>query len=117
MLRKLVKKPFSLINTPGLSRPVQERVMSTPSWPVPYYKRLMRCYPAENPRKLNIEVNSGEITDEDVINLKFKMELNPEKREIMLAYENNIQTDCKIIMFFIYLFFIINLIISFNCCL
>ena len=27
------------------SNPIRERVMSTPSWPVPYYQRLTKAYP------------------------------------------------------------------------
>jgi hypothetical protein len=27
------------------SNPVRERVMSTPTWPVPYYQRLSKAYP------------------------------------------------------------------------
>ena len=27
------------------SNPIKERVMSTPTWPVPYYQRLHRAYP------------------------------------------------------------------------
>lgn len=27
------------------SNPVRERVMSTPTWPVPYYQRLTKAYP------------------------------------------------------------------------
>lgn len=27
------------------SNPVKERVMSTPTWPVPYYQRIVKAYP------------------------------------------------------------------------
>jgi len=27
------------------SNPVRDRVMSTPTWPVPYYQRLTKAYP------------------------------------------------------------------------
>lgn len=27
------------------SNPIRERVMSTPTWPVPYYQRLSKAYP------------------------------------------------------------------------
>ena len=95
MLRRTLKRSFSLINNLTPNRPVQERVMSTTSWPVPYYKRAEREYAADNPRKLNIEGRKAKLTDEDVISLKFKMEQDPEKRAIMQAFENNIKTNSK----------------------
>lgn len=27
------------------SNPIRERVVSTPSWPVPYYQRIAKAYP------------------------------------------------------------------------
>ena len=27
------------------ANPIRERVMSTPSWPVPYYQRVVKAYP------------------------------------------------------------------------
>jgi hypothetical protein len=27
------------------SNPIKERVVSTPSWPVPYYQRIAKAYP------------------------------------------------------------------------
>jgi len=27
------------------ANPIRDRVMSTPSWPVPYYQRLVKAYP------------------------------------------------------------------------
>jgi hypothetical protein len=27
------------------ANPIRERVMSTPSWPVPYYQRISKAYP------------------------------------------------------------------------
>lgn len=36
---------FSKILQNKLSNPIKHRVMSTPTWPVPYYQRLHRAYP------------------------------------------------------------------------
>ena len=96
MLRKSLKRLFSQINNyPTPFRPVQERVMSTSSWPTPYYHRAYKAFPIESPRKFDLDGRSEELTDDDVISLKFKMELDPKKRHIMEAFENNIQTDSK----------------------
>lgn len=36
---------FSKMLQDRVSNPIKERVMSTPTWPVPYYQRLHRAYP------------------------------------------------------------------------
>lgn len=32
------------------ANPIRERVMSTPTWPVPYYQRLTKAYPIRGTR-------------------------------------------------------------------
>ena len=32
-------------NAPVLGRSMQDRVVSTSEWPVPYYQRIMKAYP------------------------------------------------------------------------
>jgi hypothetical protein len=32
--------------------PIRDRVMSTPTWPVPYYQRLTKAYPIRGPSPL-----------------------------------------------------------------
>ena len=78
-----------------MTRPVQERIMSTSSWPVPYYKRIVKAKPAANSRKFNLDGREHLIEDGDVVDLKFKMELDPKRRDIMIAYENNVKTNSK----------------------
>ncbi len=34
------------------ANPIRERVMSTPTWPVPYYQRLTKAYPIRGPSSL-----------------------------------------------------------------
>lgn len=36
---------FSRMMTDRESNPIKDRVMSTPTWPVPYYQRLAKAYP------------------------------------------------------------------------
>ena len=36
---------FCAITRDSVSNPIKERIMSTPSWPVPYYQRLHKAYP------------------------------------------------------------------------
>ena len=105
MLRRCLKRTFSLMNTGNPTRPVQERVMSTSTWPVPYYKRIAKAFAEHNPRKFNLDGRDKELTDEDVISLKFKMEQDPNKRDIMLAFENNIKTDSRVYKFIFFVSF------------
>ncbi len=39
------KNFFSKMLSRNLSNPIKERVMSTPTWPVPYYTRISKAYP------------------------------------------------------------------------
>lgn len=75
------------------NRPVQDRVMNTPSWPIPYYKRKLRAEPVQNGRKFDLDFPDEFVTDEDVIDLKNRLEVDPSKRDMILAVENNIKTD------------------------
>ena len=36
---------FSDMLRDPISNPIKERVMSTPTWPVPYYQRISKAYP------------------------------------------------------------------------
>lgn len=39
------KYNFSLMMFNSSANPIKERVMSTPTWPVPYYQRMLKAYP------------------------------------------------------------------------
>ena len=96
MLQRTLRRCFGqLHNNPSITRPVQERIMSTPSWPVPYYKRQWKAAPAAEARKFKLDARSDTICDDDVVDLKYKMELNPEKFEIIRAFEDNSQTNSR----------------------
>jgi hypothetical protein len=38
-------KNFNALWGPFHERPLVDRVVATPSWPVPYYQRLFKAYP------------------------------------------------------------------------
>lgn len=38
------------------SNPIKDRVMSTPTWPVPYYQRIHRAYPVREDKDINLSV-------------------------------------------------------------
>ena len=41
--------PFSKDIFLSTQSPIRERVMSTPTWPVPYYQRVSKAYPIRGP--------------------------------------------------------------------
>ncbi len=44
-LTLLQKQNFSNMIFNSSANPIKERVMSTPTWPVPYYQRMIKAYP------------------------------------------------------------------------
>lgn len=47
----ITRARFSKLLRDRESNPIKERVMSTPTWPVPYYQRIHRAYPVRcNPK-------------------------------------------------------------------
>lgn len=76
-------------NVSRFERPIVDRVVSTPSWPVPYYNRVEKAYPARSKqifkRKLEIEKLSKEFpaVSPKSTSLKLKedlLELLPEEK-------------------------------------
>lgn len=55
-LTHVQKQNFSNMLFNSSANPIKERVMSTPTWPVPYYQRMVKAYPVRgNFIKLKIE--------------------------------------------------------------
>jgi hypothetical protein len=50
------------------SNPIRERVMSTPTWPVPYYQRLTKAYPIRG-RTLLIQKKASPVSVESTCQL------------------------------------------------
>ena len=50
------------------SNPIRDRVMSTPTWPVPYYQRLTKAYPIRC-NSLIIEKQVNQILEESTTQL------------------------------------------------
>ena len=46
-VRKIGKNTSQIINNYGPGRHVQEQVMTTAQWPVPYYNRKFKAYPVK----------------------------------------------------------------------
>lgn len=44
-LTHIQKQNFSNMLFNSSANPIKERVMSTPTWPVPYYQRMLKAYP------------------------------------------------------------------------
>ncbi len=57
MLNKVgrVSKRFSINNNPFSNTGAVQRVMSTNSWPVPYYKRMFKAYPVREQKGFDVD--------------------------------------------------------------
>lgn len=44
-LTHVQRQNFSNMLFNSSANPIKERVMSTPTWPVPYYQRMLKAYP------------------------------------------------------------------------
>jgi hypothetical protein len=82
------------------SNPIRERVMSTPTWPVPYYQRLTKAYPI----RCNINLISEETKpnlggvdlpadDSTWLTAKYVLNKSAKGRQIVSYTEQNINTN------------------------
>ena len=54
-LTHVQKQNFSNMLFNSSANPIKERVMSTPTWPVPYYQRMLKAYPVRGKPSLSSE--------------------------------------------------------------
>lgn len=91
MMQISSRKYFSKIinNSTYLARPFQDRVMTTSSWPVPYYNRLFHAYPEREQKMNSFNSNFRDISEVHWLGVKNKMmELKP---QIYQNVENNLK--------------------------
>lgn len=81
----------------GFERPAQDRVVSTPEWPVPYYQRLYRAYPTRHSNHYDLSGVGQTFDDQIVYNAKEAFGQTVEGRAIVTDVENNIELDSKLI--------------------
>jgi hypothetical protein len=85
-----LKRGFALSNGRTLTRHIQDRVMSTPTWPVPYWNRQGRVTPVmERKRDEDITNNGRPINWLDVHDARAGLKMSVKGRESLEYMENH----------------------------
>merc|ERR1719240_1384659 len=92
--RHALRRTFALDNTRTLTRHIQDRVMSTPTWPVPFYERVARACPERVRHKENDLNNAGrQIGPMDANLTKQALRASVQGRETLEHVENNMKLE------------------------
>ena len=93
---------FSQMLFDPASNPIKERVMSTPTWPVPYYQRLTKAYPIRCTNSYHSETKTVQLSmcdfvadDTNWVNAKRVLNMNLKGRHIVEYTENHLNTNSK----------------------
>jgi len=78
----------------SVERPAQDRVVSTPQWPVPYYERKFRSYPVRETH-IDYSEHGKQISDFNAITNKENLQKTQSGRDIVAHIEDNVQLDSK----------------------
>ncbi|EAS03098.2 hypothetical protein TTHERM_00444800 (macronuclear) [Tetrahymena thermophila SB210] len=80
-------------------RPMVDRVMSTSTWPVPYYQRLFKAYPIrEKKDKMSLLLSDIDIDDTNWYQAKDFLRGSFRGRQIVDYVENNIASNTYILI-------------------
>merc|ERR1711935_12995 len=89
---KLLKRGFALSNGRTLTRHIQDKVMSTPTWPVPYWNRQGRAAPVRSrDRDMDMTNNGRDINWLDVNQTRESLRMSVKGRESLEYMENHAQ--------------------------
>jgi len=93
------KKNFNVLWGPFHERPLVERVMTTSTWPVPYYQRLYKAYPIrERKDKLSLLLNDIDIDDTNWYQTKVIMRESFAGRDTLAWVEKNLETKSYLVV-------------------
>mmetsp|Transcript_26671 Transcript_26671/g.23629 ORF Transcript_26671/g.23629 Transcript_26671/m.23629 type:complete len:102 (+) Transcript_26671:37-342(+) len=59
----MITRGFSMQVGPFYERPIVNRVVSTNTWPVPYYQRLYKSYPVREKKDISLNESDFDIDD------------------------------------------------------
>lgn len=99
-------RPFSkfINDASSTERPISDRVVSTPEWPVPYYQRLYRAYPVRDQTQPDLSAVGAEFGGLMVWHAKEEFGKTQEGRDIIAHVEDNLELDSKIFLEFFEIF-------------
>ena len=89
---KSFKKSYSMVNNPYFQKAALEKVMTTNTWPVPYYKRFFKAYPVREQKTLKID-HISEIADANQLHAKNSMKFYKSFNEELGKVERTMQRD------------------------
>ncbi len=95
--RLVLKRSFALDNTRTLTRHIQDRVMSTPQWPVPYYERQYNGAKVSESSQDDLSCAGREICMTDVKDTKHMLNTTVQGRQILQHFENHAKVDSYIV--------------------
>lgn len=109
MIKNYISKSRSLVakNTRGFvvswgarwERPLVDRVVSTPTWPVPYYQRLYKAYPVrEKKDKISLLLSDIDIDDSNWYSAKEYLRESYRGRQAVEWVENHLKTDSYVLI-------------------
>ena len=79
----------------SVERPAQDRVVSTPQWPVPYYERKFRSY-AVRETHIDYSDHGKPISEFHAYHNKERLQNNQKGREFITYVEDNVQLESKL---------------------
>lgn len=86
----------------GTEAPIKHRVMSTPTWPAPYYQRIAKAYPVRSTIGCNIDrerysllLGNVPMSDAHWYEAKIMLRTSVSGREIVDFTENHVKTNSK----------------------
>ena len=80
-----------LINFPHPDRAVQDRVMTTAQWPVPYYQRVFKAYPVREQKVATFASMGPTINEMHWINARHILQSYQAGRDTLAHVEDNLQ--------------------------
>ena len=93
LARKTLTRCFSsFLNGFSTERPAQDRVVSTPEWPVPYYNRKFRAYPSQDV-SVDYTSHGAEICEGVAYTAKELLNQTQAGRDVVSYVEDNVQLD------------------------
>lgn len=84
-----------LINFPIPDRAVQDRVMTTAQWPIPYYQRLMKAYPVRERKVANFGTLGSTINENHWLAARHVLQGTKEGREALEHVENEMKLSSE----------------------
>jgi hypothetical protein len=91
------KQNFSNMLFNSSANPIKERVMSTPTWPVPYYQRMVKAYPVREKKSVNLSLMDFDADDTNWYAAKEILNETLKGRQIVEYTEKNIKTNTYLI--------------------